>query len=215
MEKKKLIGKTFVGTVLLAVLIAATAVNASYTGPSWRGGSNTTFEQWSFGDSNTAPLPDAGMHNPYGTPQTWINSSAVWNSFVDTHSGAWTLGTGEIDINIPNNPAAQTQKDMWVELIWKGVNLTFRPEQPLLGVYPAGGYTQLNTAREDTPLGDGWTSTVFKIGIWPNPTSEWIVINGDIYVDQLVVDTRCVPEPATLALISTGAFMAIRRKKSV
>jgi hypothetical protein len=203
--------------LVMAVLIPATAVNA---GPSWRGDPNTTVEQWSFGDSGTSPSPDTGFPpNPYGTPQTWIVNNAVWNPGpIDSHIGVWQLGTGEIDIYIPNNPVAQFQKDIWVELVWKGINLTFRPEQPMLGIYPDGGYTQLNSTREDTSE-SGWTSSVFKISVWPNPPSEWITISGDIYVDQVVIDTRCIPEPipepATFGLLIGGAFMAIRRGRKI
>lgn len=138
----------------------------------------------------------------------------MWKDNLDSYSGVWQLGTGEIDIYIPNSSAAQPWKDIWVELVWKGVNLTFRPEQPMLGIYPDGSYTQLNTTREDTSLGSGWTSTVFKINVWPNPPREWITIGGDIYVDQAVIDTRCIPEPGTIALLGVGsAFFVSRRKK--
>lgn len=204
--------------VALAVLSMAVADAGVYAGPGWRGGANTSFQQWSFGDSGTSPSPDGGFPpNQYGTPETWIVNGAAWNAgpIDSSHSGVWQLGTGEIDIYIPNDTVAQFQKDIWVELLWKGINSTFRPEQPMLGIYPDGGYTQLNSTREDTSVGSGWTSSVFKISIWPNPPSEWITIGGDIYVDQVVIDTRCIPEPATFGLLIGGAFMAIRRGRKI
>jgi hypothetical protein len=215
-NKRKSTGVRVSVITFMVILSAVVADAGVYSGPSWRGDPNTTFEQWSFGDSGTSPSPDAGFTNPYGPPQTWIVNNAVWgNGPIDSHIGVWQLGTGEIDIFIPNNLAAQPRKDIWVELVWKGINLTFRPEQPMLGIYPDGGYTQLNTMREDTSLGSGWTSSVFKINVWPNPPSEWITIGGDIYVDQVVIDTRCIPEPATFGLLIGGALMAIRRRRKV
>jgi hypothetical protein len=224
MSSKKEVQKNWLragmAAVALAVLSMAVVADAGYTGPSWRGDPNTTVQQWSFGDSGTSPSPDTGFPpNPYGTPQTWIVNNAVYSGSIDSHSGVWQLGTGEIDIFIPNNPAAQFQKDIWVELVWKGIDSTFRPEQTMLGFYPDGSYTQLNTTREDTSVGSGWTSSVFKISVWPNPPSEWITIGGDIYVDQVVIDTRCIPEPipepATFGLLIGVAFMAIRRGRKI
>jgi hypothetical protein len=202
----------------LAVLSMAVVDASGYAGPGWRGGANTSFQQWSFDNNNMNPLPDTGFPpNPYGTPETWIVNGAAWKAGpIDSHSGVWQLGTGDIAIKIPNNPAAQLQKDIWVELLWKeGFDSTFRPEQPMLGIYPSGSYTQINTTREDTSVGSGWTSSVFKISIWPNPPSEWITIGGDINLDQVVIDTRCIPEPATFGLLIGGAFMAIRRGRKI
>ena len=38
-------------------------------------------------------------------------------------------------------------------------------------------------------------------------------IGGDVFVDQLVVDTICIPEPATMSLLALGGLALLRRKR--
>ena len=211
-------GTVFVALVVLNMVVVADA--SVYTGPSWRGGPATTFEQWSFSDSGTSPSPDAGSVNPYGTPQLWVGDRAVYFPSVDTYSGVWALKTDEVDVQFPNSSDTEngTEKNIWVEITWKVASLDSRTtydDKLMVGVDPAGAYTEMDFTRSDTSLGDGWFSTVVNVDIWPNPTSEYITIKGDIYIDETTIDTRCTttPEPATFGLLIGGAFMAVRRKQ--
>jgi hypothetical protein len=40
---------------------------------------------------------------------------------------------------------------------------------------------------------------------------EVFLIEGDIEVDEIVIDTWCILEPATLALLLLGGFALLRR----
>ncbi|MGD0571812.1 MAG: PEP-CTERM sorting domain-containing protein [Sedimentisphaerales bacterium] len=207
-------GMTFVALVVLSMAVVA---DASYGGPSWRGGTGTTLEQWSFSSSSTDSFPDS-YNNTYGEPELWVDGSTTYFSSKDTYNGVWTLGTGDIAIEIPNNPnnAAGTEKHIWTEITWKVAGLVARvPDSLMVGVYPeysVGDYTEMDFTRSDTSLGNGWFSTIVKTDIWPNPTSELITITGDVYIDEVTIDTQCIPEPATFGLLIGGAFIAIRRK---
>jgi hypothetical protein len=205
--------------VVLVVLSMAVVANASVYPPSWRGGAGTTLEQWSFSDSSTSPSPDAGnLHNPFGTPSLWIGDRATYFASFDSHTGVWAPKTDEMDLEIPNNPVTgdDTQKTILAEITWKVAGLdsrTTHDDSLMVGVDPEGGYTEMDFTRSDTSLGNGWFSTVVKVDIWPNPLSEWITVKGDIYIDEITIDTKCIPEPATLGLLIGGAFMALRRKR--
>jgi hypothetical protein len=211
-------GMAFVALVVLGTSAAVDASVPPYYGPSWRGGPGTTLEQWLFSDSSVLPSPD-DVHNPYGTPELWIGGRATYYESIDSYKGVWAPGTDEIDVLIPNtdNTSSDTYKNIWIEITWKAAGLTVRPRipsNPLVGVAPDGGYDAMNFTRSDTLIDDsGWYRTIVMVDIWPNPISEWITIKGDIYIDEITIDTRCVPEPATFGLLIGGAFMALRRKQ--
>jgi hypothetical protein len=56
-----------------------------------------------------------------------------------------------------------------------------------------------------------WYS-IYHIDRLVNPPSEYIKIRGGINADELVVDTWCVPEPATIGLLCLGTAMLRKRK---
>ncbi len=211
------IGLAFVVLGALSMAVVADA-SPSYGGPSWRSGTGTTLEQWSFSTSSVDSLPDS-YTNTFGTPELWIDGSTTYYSSKDTYTGVWALKTGDIAMEIPNSSAtgAGTEKHIWVEITWKVASLNSHvPDSLSVSVNPeylAGNYTEMDFTRTDTSLGNGWFSTVVMVDVWPNPLSEYITVTGDVYIDEITIDTQCVPEPATLGLLIGGAFMAVRRKQ--
>jgi len=197
---------TFVVLVILAV--CSTEALSWYTGPT------ATYEEWSFSTWNYGPVtPDTGWDNDFGTPQLVVSTASQWSSSVGEHDGVWTL-SGEMDFIIPNYPdTTRSEKEILVEVTWKGAGLSYLPDKPLLGI--ECDYDEVVITRTDTVLSDGWTTTLFKLSVYPNPSTEWIVLKGDIMVDSVIINTICIPEPATLGLLIGGAFMAIRRSRKL
>ena len=116
---------------------------------------------------------------------------------------------------IPNRLEPLPKKEIWIQLIWQpgGNDQTlFLPDEPLVAVTP---FDSIQFSRQDTAL-NGWTHSLFTIDMWPNPPEEWITIKGDILVDNLAIDTRCIPEPATFALLGVGGVLMnlIRKRRS-
>jgi hypothetical protein len=193
--------------VLVVLGICSTVVLASPVPDPY-----STSEQWSFSAWNYGPVtPDNGWNNQNGTPLLVVSTGSNWNESVGQHNGVWTL-CGEMDFIIPNYPdTSRPEKDIWVDVIWKGAGKSsFIPDKPLLGI--ECDYDSVIIQRQDIfRYEDGFITTRFTLNVFPNPSTEWIVLKGDIMVDSVSISTICIPEPATFGLLIGGAFMAIRR----
>jgi len=97
---------------------------------------------------------------------------------------------------------------------------------------PGGDVEAILSATEPVEVAGqpGWFVLAFDLRMWPNPDRETIGLQflqgpfynvsgqytatgGNVWVGQVVIDTYCVPEPATLMLLALGGLAVIRRKK--
>lgn len=211
-------------TALFVVLSAGTSLALDLNPPDWRGLPDTTVQGWDFNVSFDEPTPDWGT-NPYGGSIAFVTPGPSpydqWLEEYDDMVGVWPL-SGEIYVEVPNTPYDQLrEKLIWVQLTWQpepGAVVDF----PIVAVVDALPLTfplpLSGTAIATIPAGFGdWQHTTFLIPLPENPEWEAISITGEIFVDELVIDTYCVPEPSTMTLAVLGLAglvgIMIRRRR--
>ena len=190
-------------TVAILLIAANLCAADDLNPPLWRGLEGTTMTQWLFDTDSLAPPADV-ENNPYnrdGTTAMMTVTGHGWYSEFGGRTGVWRL-SGEMRAWLWNRPQPNPFKVIQVQVTWA-------PEDPALGGRPFVSEldefgTGTGVVIDERPLELGWTLTTFQIIRQPNPPWEDVIISGDILVDQLVIDTRCVPEPASLAALGFG-----------
>jgi hypothetical protein len=193
--------------VCVAVAGVVAAVADDLYPPPWRGQPGSTWAEWEFSTPNPNPAPDFGF-NPYGTPTTQVYPGVgqQWWSELNGRFGVWPL-SGEGWFTIPNRPEPLPYKDIYIQLTWEPQAPGNRPLIEVTAPQSVPG-----TLVSEIPLNGLWKHSIYTIRLYPNPAWETILVTGGIDMDQLVIDTICIPEPATVGLLALGALVAIRRR---
>ncbi len=209
--KELLLAVAVVGIVSPAVL--ADDLNT----PPWqRETENTTYQIWDTWDTLGNGVYEAQEF--YTSPNAWENpwiyapSATIWSSY-DGRDDVLVINDGnplEIYIqNWPDNPAGSKEIYMQITYHWDGFI-----DIPEL-VWPSG-YNPDLLVFED--LGNGWFYDQY---LWTiddqSPDFEmfyiWAADLDNLVIDQIIIDTRTVPTPASLSLLALGGFAMIRRRR--
>ena len=174
--------------------------------------------EWEFLDPGSPLLPPDGpltdLSNGSGSIPTVAAyiAGGIWDPLDG--DGGWTFpGGGEIQIEMDNIIDFEPFKDIWIQITF------FGPAPP----------TVAQIIAFDNEVGGAVTSQLIDHGpgpdpgihvwehwrLWPNPDYETIFIQVDpqVSIDQIIVDTQSVPEPATVMLLALGLGFLVRRRR--
>jgi hypothetical protein len=203
-------------TALLCAVVGLTASSLlaeDRTDPPWDSTlPNQTSQSW---DYTADPLdPVVIFSNPYGEPSIdWGNAAPQsvpgWDG---TDIGTMHIGEGDGDlwIWIPNN-----EDDNLYKMIFWQVTSDKSPT-------PTGDWPETSPPGTGGPgvppqvgLGGDWYVYNGVNVIQPNPEGEWLHFSlaYSTNVAEIVIDTVCMPEPATLGLLAAGAGLAFLRRR--
>jgi hypothetical protein len=229
--------------MFVAASLATTtwAVADDVFAPSWRGDANSLTVAW-----ETWGLHQSGPQNPPGylvqaNPNVFTDPfsfSAYYGANVDNVASAYGRndvlyihalpGSFPLSFALDNYDTGGERKDMVIQITFlPGENLG-SPMDFNIGdiVSPPGSPPWILPINVDAIVSegmlhsDGWQTNSYKVTYTPNPDAEGIAIEFGTYpayVDEVVIDTRCIPEPATLVFLGTGVIglmsCAWRRRK--
>ena len=208
----------------LMMFTAAVAMGEDLLAPEWRtdpkGLAPTTYQRWEFTTDANPSVPDE-FANSFGDPDATMHNVSIsfpmetyWmnTDLLSGRQGIWRIN-GEsgsyISLHVPNNPVLNEEKLIWLQVTYSdGIG-----HQPVLETEPPSVSIELVRSLD---LQDGFFHDTFLITIAPNPLEETINIFPrycNIYVDEVVIDTICIPEPATMMLLAGGGVLSVLRRR--
>jgi len=200
------------------LLFSATAGAHDLVAPPWRGQEGTTYEEWRFDDDINPAVPEV-INNLYGQATATITIGDLGEGWLydllgGSQTGYWDLGGegGQITLDIDNRPEPLPYKEIWLQVTYYvGISVA-----PIVDV-PGADLLSTQTILVEEDIFGGWflDQTVWRIE--PNPPYEQIILMSDVsggsVVDQIVVDTICIPEPASIGLLVLGGLMVLRKRR--
>ena len=204
----------------LALIIAGTAEADYRNPPGWEANPYFTHQSWEFGSGASPVNADIDL-NPFGQPRLGIHGANIdWSGYKLGREGVWTIGEGwaQVEGIIPNEENEELSKEVWIQAT---LHTNIRGEVPIdiLFEFPAGTFTVTPIESSVIVAADGWRYHTSVFDLTPQPAWEVVSLNfsapSGVYVaiDELVVDTRCIPEPATVVMLALGGLGLLRRRK--
>ncbi len=213
------------GVVVAAALAAAAPAGAmDYYGSQidFRGEMNSTVQHWTFSTNVQANIVPESYMNPYGTPlANVVADGAEWNDDWPAPTGldpggyvpGWHMPLGGTTIYLlHNNPMPNAQK-----IIIAQITASKEPDSVALELPPGFTYKTFDTGFPTVewglpaPFDGSWATYVYGFQVNGNPEWESFQVHHPpcTTLDQIVIDTICIPEPSSMMLLaSLGVILA-------
>jgi hypothetical protein len=202
----------------LLILFLSGMLWADFNPPEWRDSPGSTYQKWTFSTDSTSSIADS-YNNLNGTPSMGNIADGRWLAQVGSQLGVWEAKS--MNFYIPND-TTKPETTYRIEMVWDVQASGY----PALHVYVGSG-ADTASAIEATIIENSlipnswrWQYTIFEITAPTCTSTPAIFFKAEftdfsritpIYVDEVVIDTISVPEPATLLFIGLGSLL-IRRK---
>lgn len=200
----------------LAVAVPS-ALADDLTPPAWRGDPGTTFQHWGFNSPGGGP-PDSGVNNPYGNPQMIVGPGVMWDPIDPSgqRMGSLVLSFNDtVVFEIPNHGHQAGPKELWLQYTYTSPN-GLAPQAAVFEPSMGGSFTLVSSTP--THLGGGLFHRLDVYSYPSCPSSEFVTLSSGlagatVWIDQVVIDTRCIPAPGALGLLAAAGALAIRRRR--
>jgi hypothetical protein len=215
---KRLLGSA---VLVLCVYSAQAWADDIYDIPWQRFQGRTTYQHWSFGtfnyDTNNDNWPPDAWYGPH-EPGLGDNGLGWQEEWYEGRNGVYIVDL-KFEVDIDNYPSdINSQKVAYIQVVW---HINGPIGLPSLSAEGTDGAPDMSVSIVQEEIldgpGSGWVYTCFEMTIEPNPQYETIEIapqefGGRLYIDQLVIDTICIPEPAGMFLLGLGSILAMSRR---
>ena len=140
-----------------------------------------------------------------------------WMQEYEGGIGVWPL-SGIIDVLVDNFQEPNPKKYLWVQLTWAPMDATWpQPWPKIVNIDPPPMPPGVKVVQQG-PLDPGdpnsvWMHTIYTWELDENPPDEFFIVSGDIFVDELVIDTWCtaeiIPEPGTMVMLAGAGLLGL------
>lgn len=190
------------------------------------------------GPGTSVLYPGQIVANPGGFDPLQPVAYAYWNSSVhvyDVLNGRQSVlevnpggGLGPVHFGLLNYNWPNPEKRIRIQITFQGTGvLDFYtcsgsdppPEVPWSPTWPWTKIDAVVSASYAHP--DGWQTNAYDLMIEPNPAWEVIALDWGYagpggwtaFIDQVVIDTWCVPEPTSVGLFVVAGLLALRCRR--